>query len=86
MLPEFNIWYALNEAGVKRDQGEGIKKTYIWTLEKELSIAEHLSLARVDGVMVSQSRVGHARKIVNAHREARIATRGDSAFQRYAPS
>jgi hypothetical protein len=87
MLPESkDIWYALNEAGVKRDRGKGIKKTYIWTLEKELSIAEYLSLARVDGVMVSQSHVGHAQKIVNAHREARMATREDPAFQRYTPS
>jgi hypothetical protein len=91
MMPESsNIWYALNAAGVERDteqdQAKAIKKTYIWTLEKGLSIAEYLSLARVDAVMVSQSCVGHAREIVNAHLEARMATRKDAAFQRYTPS
>lgn len=87
MLPESsNIWYALNEAGVERDRGQGIKKTYIWTLERGLSIAEYLSLARVDAVMVSQSCVGSAREIVNAHMEARMATRKDAAFGSFTPS
>jgi hypothetical protein len=78
--PFGHTWSSLNQATGMRDQAQGIKKAYVWTLANEESIANYLSIAHVDGIMMNRTTLREAKKIINAAWDARLADRDDQAF------
>ena len=84
-LPKPNLYSNITNAVFLRDEGQKIKKVFVWTIASTYAMQVYLE-TNLDAIMVEQDFIQTARRIVDSYVFVRMATKADHPFEKSEPT